>query len=73
MFADERLRSAGGNRESDLEFRTKSERHFRSVASLGSSKPLSRRGDVRVNATEKWSRLAMRNEASAARSCSVAP
>jgi hypothetical protein len=31
----ERLRSAGGNGASDLDFRKKSERHFRSVASRG--------------------------------------
>ncbi len=34
---DERRRSAGGNGESDLDLSKKSERHFRSVASLGSS------------------------------------
>ena len=34
---DERRRSAGENGASDLKVRKKSERHFRSVASLGSS------------------------------------
>ena len=33
----ERQRSAGENIASDLHFKEKSERHFRSVASLGSS------------------------------------
>jgi hypothetical protein len=36
-FIPERRRSAGGNGASDLDFRENSERHFRSVASLGSS------------------------------------